>query len=84
MRRPKEDTKLASVILNSTNTSQAFLTEINAVLKWTRLTEKEFLNEFQSLKTGKSPGFGDLTVNIIKFVYVEIKASLCTCVQELH
>ena len=44
---------------------QTFLPDINTVLNGTELTEKEFINAYQSSKNGKSPGFDDLHVNII-------------------
>ena len=70
------DPKLASVNLNSTKTFQTFLPEINTVLNGTKLTAKEFLDAFQSLKNDKSPGFDELHVNVIKSIYNEIKAPL--------
>ena len=68
--------KLTSVIPNSTKTFQTFLPEINMVLNGTELTEIQFLYEFQSLKNDKSPDFGELHVNVIKYAYNEIKAPL--------
>ena len=68
--------KLASVIPNSTKTFQTFLPETNTVLNGTELTEKEFLDALQCSKNDKSPGFDKLHVNVIKFVYNEIKAPL--------
>ena len=53
-----------------------FLREINTAVKDAELTEKEFLNAFQSLKNNKSRGFDELHVNVIKSIYDEIKALL--------
>ena len=55
---------------------QTFLPEINTVLNGTELTDKKFLDAFQSLKNDKSPGFDELQVKVIKSIYNEINAPL--------
>ena len=67
---------LGSINRNSIKTFQTFLPEANTVLNVTKLTEKKFLNSFQSLKNDKSLGIDELHVNVIKPVYNEKKAPL--------
>ena len=67
---------LGSINRNSIKTFQTFLPEANTVLNVTKLTEKKFLNSFQSLKNDKSLGIDELHVNVIEPVYNEKKSSL--------
>ena len=68
--------KSVSVILSSRKTFQTFLSGTNTVLNGAELTEKRIPKYNLVFKNDKCYDFHELHVNVIKFVFNEIKTPL--------
>ena len=68
--------KLASIIPESSATFQSFLNEFDSVMENTDISLKELFAEFSSLKSNKSAGYDDISVDIVKKVVNLIQSPL--------
>ena len=60
---------LAAKIPNSEKHFSNYINKSNNTLNETNLTEKEFQDAFQSIKTNKASSFDDISSNVIKSMY---------------
>ena len=60
---------LASKIQTTTNSFKRYLKTNNSILGNSFLTDKEFEEAYFSLKINKSPGYDDISFNVIKHIY---------------
>ena len=67
---------LAAKIPNSEKHFSDYMDKSNDILNMTNLTEKEFLEAFQSIKINKAPGFDEISPNVIKASYEELYTPL--------
>ena len=75
--------KLASKILNKQGGFKKYLAYCNAVMNDAPLTDEEVRNVFYSLKANKSPGYHDISFNVINNVFEETKISRIMAVYEV-
>ena len=64
---------LADKIPSSSTKFESYILNITTALIDTPLTEKEFKDDFFTMKTDKSPGYDNLHVNLIRSTYHELK-----------
>ena len=67
---------LAAKIPNSEKHFSNYINKSNNTLNETNLTEKEFQDAFQSIKTNKASGFDDISSNVIKLMYDQLYTPL--------
>jgi len=60
---------LASKIPNSTKTFNSYLNDTHEKMTESKLSRKELLTAFNSLKSNKSAGIDDISVNVVKHVF---------------
>ena len=68
--------KLASIIPESSKTFQSYLNKCNSVMDNTEISLKELLVAFSSLKSNKSAGYDDISVDVVKKVFNLIQSPL--------
>ena len=67
---------LANKIDPSINSYETYLTRSNTIINNANPTEEEFVTAFKSLKSNKATPYDDLSSNVIKNIYDEIKITL--------
>ena len=55
---------------------ESYLDKTNASLDMTEITHEEFKNAFFSLKINKSTGYDEVSANVVKNIYDELKTPL--------
>ena len=67
---------LANKIDPSINSYESYLTRSDTIINNTNLNDEEFITAFKSLKSNKATGYDDISSNVIKNIYEEIKIPL--------
>ena len=68
-----EVSNLADKIPSSSTKFESYILNITTALIDTPLTDKEFKDDFFTIKTDESPGYDNLHVNLIRSTYHELK-----------
>ena len=69
--------KLSSNIRNSKHSFKSYLTPNAETMNNINLTNEELQKAFSTLQLNKSPGYDDISINIVKSVFDIIESSLC-------
>ena len=67
---------LASTIDKSTNTFESYLTYFHTFMEQDALSIEEYKTAFEPLKSNKACGYGEISSNVVKHIYEEIKSPM--------
>ena len=75
--------KLACKIPNASTTFESYINKPDSIMKIKRLSMNELKDAFFSLKINKSPGYDDISFNVVKKCFSSLCEPLAVCVKYL-